>query len=147
MFDQIDQWLVAICALFVAFHALVLAVAGFAKLIAISFPQAQAVVDACMKLSTDVGWILDLLRKFVKPPPGSGSATLGLLLVLTLGAIPACGALLDNIPPGTTVCVEVTVVGITVRECATNGNETAKELEERALAKATKQARGKGLLK
>lgn len=76
--SQIDEYLAAIVALFVAFHVLVLAVAGLAKLAARLWPPAQKVVDVCAKLSTDIGWVLDLLRG-LRPPKGSGTA---ILLVL-----------------------------------------------------------------
>lgn len=79
-------------------------------------------------------------------PDGGGKAGVAMLALVGALGVSGCGALLDQIPPGTTVCVEVTVVGVTVRECATN-NQTAEQLEKRALAKATKMARARGLLK
>src|SRR5512136_538202 len=78
MSTQIDEYLAAIVALFVAFHVLVLAVGGLMKLVTRWWPPAQSVVDVCAKLSTDIGWVLDLLRG-LRPPKGSGAAVLFLI--------------------------------------------------------------------
>jgi len=95
-------------------------------------------------LELEVGAIVALLAPGVAEAGGKAAV----VLCLVLGAFGAggCAALLDQIPPGTTVCVEVTVVGVTVRECATN-HESAQQLEQKALAKATRQARARGLLR
>jgi hypothetical protein len=105
--------------------------------------QGFASNDWLSGLELMVGAIVALLAPGVAE--AGGKAAIACLLIGGALTIPACGALLDQIPPGTTVCVEVTVVGVTVRECATN-NESATELEELALSKATKLARAKGLL-
>jgi hypothetical protein len=81
--EQLNQYLIAICALFVAFHGLVLAVGGVAKLVSTKLPHALDVVDVCSKLSTDVGWVIGLLRG-IKPPAGPTVALL--LFVVAFGA-------------------------------------------------------------
>lgn len=132
MIDQMLDGLEKLIAFGIAFNLALGAAGALLGFVAKWLPALGKAQSALAVLGTDVGKVVGWL---VSLRPGKAVSVLVLLGIAWSAS--ACAALLDSLPPGTSVCTSVSAWGISASAC---GGKDPVEREARAVA-ALKRAK------